>query len=238
MVLNLVTFIIVCMVLVRRDFARFVPTEWVWSVLAGHLFAVVPSISNLFHPRREGVRRATHQYRHACASRGAHETKTAVMTTAAGLPSCLREPPDPPRLRCTCIACIATLSIEMLLGNFAEYFAFVQARHLILERLRSQAEENVAAIAALESAIRESLSAQERAFACLRPTNGTVATDASTVGVPMDVVEEGCAEGSWQARGGMDGDAGAARASEREAFAGNGVGWMEDEHFLGTGSSR
>ncbi|CAM9117206.1 unnamed protein product [Ascophyllum nodosum] len=131
--------------------------------------------------------------------------------------------------------------LETLFVNFHSLlnrYRAHQARHLILERLRSQAEENVAAIAALESAIRESLSAQERAFACLRPTNGTVATDASTVGVPMDVVEEGCAEGSWQARGGMDGDAGAARASEREAFAGNGVGWMEDEHFLGTGSSR
>lgn len=91
----------------------------------------------------------------------------------------------------------------------------MQARHLILERLRGQAKQNDAVTSALEAAMLQCASAQQEAAACLGlvHSNGTSdargdsngANDANkgddTSGrVPMDVVDE---DGVGGGRGGI-----------------------------------
>lgn len=79
-----------------------------------------------------------------------------------------------------------------------------QARHLILERLRGQAEENDAVVSALEAAMRQCASAQQGAAACLGLNTGSGVEQAKADGVaPMDVVDEGTAVVGGQGGGGV-----------------------------------
>lgn len=106
--------------------------------------------------------------------------------------------------------------------------------------------ENVAAISALESAMRESILARERASACLRAPNGTLAA----IGVPMDVSDGDVARESWREMEGLDGalavggvvGQGHAQAQWPVSLTGNGheVGSMVHENLRreGGGSTR
>ncbi|CAB1102742.1 unnamed protein product [Ectocarpus sp. CCAP 1310/34] len=60
--------------------------------------------------------------------------------------------------------------VETLFVNFHSLlnrYRAHQARHIVLERLRSQAEENDAVMSTLEAAMHQCTSAQESAFSCL-----------------------------------------------------------------------
>ncbi|CAM9716951.1 unnamed protein product [Ectocarpus sp. 12 AP-2014] len=60
--------------------------------------------------------------------------------------------------------------VETLFVNFHSLlnrYRAHQARHIVLERLRSQAQENDAVMSALEAAMHQCTSAQEGAFSCL-----------------------------------------------------------------------
>ncbi|CAM9137679.1 unnamed protein product [Ectocarpus sp. 8 AP-2014] len=60
--------------------------------------------------------------------------------------------------------------VETLFVNFHSLlnrYRAHQARHIVLERLRSQAKENDAVMSALEAAMHQCTSAQEGAFSCL-----------------------------------------------------------------------
>lgn len=70
-------------------------------------------------------------------------------------------------------------------------FVLGQARHLILERLRGQAEQNDAVTSALEAAMLQCASARQGAAACLGLVpSGASDTKEDSGGVPMDVVDD------------------------------------------------
>lgn len=75
-------------------------------------------------------------------------------------------------------------------------FLISKARHIVLERLRSQAKENDAVMSALEAAMLQGTSTQEGAFACLGLQENGTSGDAEGDGerarlgrVEMDVDE-------------------------------------------------
>lgn len=71
------------------------------------------------------------------------------------------------------------------------FLAPFQARHIILERLRDQAEENASVMSALEAAMRRSASAMEEATACLGPPTDPICGVEDARRDPMDVVDGG-----------------------------------------------
>lgn len=103
--------------------------------------------------------------------------------------------------------------------------------------------ENVTAISVLESAMRESILARERASACLRAPNGTLAA----IGVPTNVSDGDVPRESWREMEGLDGALavggvvvqGHAQAQWPVSSTGNGheVGSMVDENLRGGGGS-
>lgn len=99
--------------------------------------------------------------------------------------------------------------------SFLSYVFLHQARHLVLERLRGQAEENDAVVSALEAAMRQCVSAQQGAAACLGPGTGSGVDRTRADGVaPMDVVDEGPV-------GGGKGNGGVGTGSEGAAVNGS-----------------
>lgn len=103
--------------------------------------------------------------------------------------------------------------------------------------------ENVAAISVLEGAMRKSILARERASACLRAPNGTLAA----IGVPMDVSDGDVPRESWREMEELDGALavggviaqGHAQAQWPVSLTGNGheMGSMVDENLRGGGGS-
>eukprot|EP00903_Cladosiphon_okamuranus_P007276 g7052.t1 len=104
--------------------------------------------------------------------------------------------------------------VETLFVNFHSLlnrYRAHQARHIVLSRLRGQAEENAAVMTALQKAMRQCASAQQDAAACLGINTAGGVEHAKPDGVaPMDEVDGGAVEEKSNGAAGMGGGVGPA----------------------------